>query len=69
MPIDYQVIFIDMATKEAVVQNEDGSYTIFINSKLNYEQQIESYMHALKHITGNDFEKLNVQEIEKEAHG
>lgn len=51
-----------------VIPNEDGSYTIFINARLNREQQIKSYYHAMKHITGEDFEKENVQEIETLAH-
>lgn len=69
MSIDYQVIFIDMKTREAVVENDDGSYTIFINAQLNYEQQLNSYCHAMKHIVGEDFYKENVQEIEALAHG
>lgn len=54
--------------KEMVVQNEDGSYTVFLNSRLNWESQMSAYIHALRHITGHDFEKENVQEIEKKAH-
>lgn len=69
MSIDYQVIYIDMPTKEAVVKNEDDSYTIFINARLNYEQQMKSYLHAMKHIAGEDFQKENVQYIEYFAHG
>ena len=68
MPIDYQIILLDMPTNEAVTVNEDGSYTIFINARLNREQQIKSYYHAMKHIVGEDFEKKNVQEIEVLAH-
>ncbi len=68
MSIDYQIILLDMPTNEAVTVNEDGSYTIFINARLNREQQIKSYYHAMKHITGEDFEKANVQEIEALAH-
>lgn len=68
MPIDYQVIVLDMPTNEAVTVNEDGSYTIFINARLAKEQQIKSYYHAMKHILGEDFEKINVQEIETLAH-
>lgn len=68
MPIDYQIVLLDMSTNEAVTVNEDGSYTIFINARLNREQQIKSYYHAMKHITGKDFEKENVQEIEVLAH-
>lgn len=68
MPIDYQIILLDMPTNEAVTVNEDGSYTIFINARLNREQQIKSYYHTMKHIVGEDFEKENVQEIEVLAH-
>lgn len=68
MPIDYQIILLDMPTNEAVTVNKDGSYTIFINARLNREQQIKSYYHAMKHIVGEDFEKENVQEIEVLAH-
>lgn len=68
MPIDYQIILLDMSTNEAVTVNEDGSYTIFINARLNREQQIRSYYHAMKHIVGEDFDKENVQEIETLAH-
>lgn len=68
MPIDYQIILLDMPTNEAVTVNEDGSYTIFINARLNREQQIKSYYHAMNHIAGEDFDKKNVQEIEALAH-
>lgn len=68
MSIDYQVIFIDMPANEAVTQNEDGSYTIFINARLNYEKQMMAYVHAMKHITGEDFSKDCVQAIECNAH-
>lgn len=52
-----------------VILNEDGSYTIFINSRLNYEQQMKAYLHAMKHIVGEDFRKEDVQHIEYLAHG
>lgn len=69
MTIDYQVIFLDgMRTNEAVTENEDGSYTIFINERLCEEKRLKSFRHALNHITNFDFEKENVQEIEKNAH-
>lgn len=69
MSISYQVILMDMTVNEVVTENEDGSYTIFINSRLNYEQQMKAYLHAMKHITGNDFQKDDVQSIEYLAHG
>ena len=48
--------------------NPDGSYTIFINAKLNYETQRKVYLHELKHIKNNDFEKHDVNKIEYYAH-
>ena len=54
--------------KGACVQNEDGSYSIFIKAELSWEEQIITYIHELKHIKNHDFEKFNVQEIEAEAH-
>lgn len=54
--------------REMVVPNEDGSYTILINSKLSDEGRLRAYEHAMKHINGNDFEKDNVQTIEAATH-
>ena len=69
--IDYQVILINFPngrTKEAVTENEDGSYTIFIESSLNREMQQEAFEHAMRHIMGDDFAKDNINKIEYEAH-
>lgn len=66
---DYQIFFINgMSVNEAVTENEDGSYTIFINSNLCEYKRIEAFHHALSHITHQDFEKYDVQEIESAAH-
>lgn len=69
--IDYQVRLIDFPTGgsgEAVTENEDGTYTIFIDAALSYEGQQERFCHAMKHITGGDFSKEDLQEIEFNAH-
>ena len=71
MMIDYQVqltTFPDTKTKEAVSENNDGSYTIFIETSLSKEAQQKAFMHAMKHIFGNDFEKIDINEIENQAH-
>lgn len=69
MTFDYQVFFMDgMKTNEAVTENEDGSYTIFVNSNLCESKRIGAIHHAIKHIRGRDFEKTDVQEIEANAH-
>jgi len=67
--IDYQVILLDgINVNEAVTENEDGSYTIFINERLCEEKRLKSFRHALNHITNSDFEKEDIQEIEENAH-
>ena len=54
--------------RELITLNEDGSYTILINSRLDKESAEKAYIHALSHIHGRDFEAFNVQEIEWRAH-
>ena len=65
--IDYQVRLIKFPpgkAYEAVTLNEDGSYTIFIDRALSREGQQQKFLHALKHILKNDFEKENASLIE-----
>lgn len=66
--LNVQIIDMDTAMAERVTLNADGSYTIFLNARLNHEQQISAYEHALEHINNCDFEKHDVQEIEYAAH-
>lgn len=71
MMIDYQVHFIsfpDNKTHETVTPNNDGSYTIFIETSLSKKGQQGAFIHAMKHILGNDFEKINIDTIEANAH-
>lgn len=71
MTKDVNVVVMDFPntkTKELVMENEDGTYTIFINSRLSYDGQLEAYKHAMKHINEDDFQKTDVQNIEAEAH-
>ena len=64
--IDYNVnvIIRDLPIPEMVTKNPDDSYTIFINASLSAEMQERMFEHALRHITGHDFEKHDVQIIE-----
>ena len=69
--IDYQVRLIKFPSgkvKESVVENEDGSYTIFIDENLSLIERQNVFLHAMKHIEKNDFSLENVQKIEYEAH-
>lgn len=71
MTPDVNVILLNFPNKgrEIVVENEDGSYTILINSKLSHEGQLKAYEHAMHHIQESDFQKNDVQAIEAAAHG
>jgi len=56
-----------MSIKETVTPCLDG-YTIYINQNLDRTNQKKAYLHALRHIMGNDFEKFDFQKIEHLAH-
>ena len=57
-------LYMDYLVEEQVIFNEDGSYSIFINSRLNHERQMLAYQHALTHIMNDDFSKENADDIE-----
>lgn len=69
MDVNTYLINMDVLVSEQVVKNKDDSYSIFINAKLSYERQIKAYWHAMKHIKNGDFEKSDVDKIEKNTHG
>lgn len=54
--------------KEAVTPNEDGGYTIFIEETLSPPHRKKAFLHAIRHIYENDFEKYNVNDIEYKVH-
>ena len=54
--------------KGCLKSNSDGSYSIFINSRMGLLQQKKTLYHELKHIERNDFEKHDIQQIEYDAH-
>jgi len=60
--------FKNSASREMLTLNDDGSYTIFVNARLTTEGQASAVDHARKHITNDDFQKSDIQEIEYEAH-
>ena len=64
-----QIVYLDdMDTNEAITENEDNSYTIFINRNLSEAKRLKAIQHALEHIKEKDFEKSDVQEIEAKRH-
>ena len=46
----------------------NGGYNVCIDPRQSEEGVMRSYMHALRHIMENDFEKEDVNQLEKEAH-
>lgn len=62
------ILDMDYQIREHIVKNEDGSFTILINSRLNYEQQLKAYTHALEHIMNNDFSQYCANTIEDNTH-
>ena len=68
---DVYVYLIDMPCKarEVVTPCLDGGYTVYINSRLSYQDRVKAYCHALRHIENNDFEsEEDIQTIEARAH-
>lgn len=69
MDFDFQIFLMDgMSVNEMVTENEDGSFTIFVNNNLCESKRMKAINHAITHIKNRDFEKENVQEIELSAH-
>ena len=61
------VVHLPYGIKEAVSPCF-GGYSVYISEDLSMQGRHRAYQHALKHIRNGDFEKLNVQQIESEAH-
>lgn len=65
----YIVDGLPLSVSEAICPCGAFSYTLYINGRLSQERQREAYFHALRHIERGDWEREDVQLIEKEAHG
>lgn len=51
-----------------IMLNDDGTYTILINSRLSHAQNLDSLQHELNHIKNGDFFRdAPIEQIEKEA--
>lgn len=61
------VVPLPDGVNEAVLSCADG-YTIYIDDKLSPTGRVEAYNHAVRHIYDQDFEKMDVQEIETNTH-
>lgn len=68
---DVRTIFIDMpnTVKGYTISDTEGYFTIVLNKNLNFEQNVMSYLHELKHIKNGDFERIcSANLIEAHAH-
>lgn len=68
MTVNTQLLDLPGTTKALIVENEDDSFTIILNSRLCYEVLKESYEHEIKHIENSDFEGFDVDVIEYISH-
>lgn len=67
--VNVRYIDLPATVKSYVVNNQDQSYTIVLNSNLNYEQNMKSYLHEMEHISNGDYEKkCSADWIEITAH-
>lgn len=69
--VDYFVRFADFPVCSCgglVKMNEDGTFTILLNSRLSYDQNTNSLQHELNHIKNGDFYRdAPIDQIEKDA--
>lgn len=68
---DVYIYYVDMpcSISSNIVDNGDGSYTLYLNSRLSYEKNLEGYLHEMKHINNNDFNSFeDIQKIESRTH-
>ena len=59
------------SSNELVRHNDDGSYTVLLNSRQASNRLKDAYKHAIEHIRRGECDERNgsVQNIESKAHG
>ena len=68
---DFNVVVredMQIGIPEEINHNDDGSYTVFLNAKYNYEQCKMSMNHSFGHVRDEDWKKDCVQSIEIVQH-
>lgn len=68
MTFKMDVSIMKMPVEEAIVLNDDESYSIYIKRSLSPEDKLTAFLHAMIHVWNEDFFKDNVQLIECQAH-
>ena len=65
---DVSVYLVDLPVREMVVPSGPYSWTVYIDARLSCEGRRAALDHALGHILRDDWERDDVQAIEREAH-
>lgn len=69
--VDYFIRFVDFPVCSCgglVMVNDDGTFTVLLNSRLSHQQNIDSLRHELSHISHDDFYRsVSVAQMEREA--
>ena len=54
---DYFIRYMKLPPKiwAFIMPNDDGTFSIYLDPRRSREQQIEDYLHELKHILDDDF--------------
>lgn len=66
--VDYFVRYMNLPPKifAYVRSNGDGTFSVYIDPRRSFEQQIDDYAHEIKHIVNDDlFSDRPVWEIER----
>ena len=68
MVITRVIDFPDGKAKSMIIRDGNGDYNLYINARCSAAAQEEGYLHEIRHLIRNDFEKTDVQQIEADAH-
>lgn len=59
-------IALPIKIKGLTVQDEEGDYNIYLNTRYTFEANQQTLQHEMMHITNHDFNKLlHVKDIER----
>ena len=63
--VNVHVLDFGNSIPATVTINDDGSFSIFLNARLSYEQRMRAYQHEMRHIRNEDFtNRKTIEEIE-----
>ena len=64
-----RLVDMPVTVKALVHLNEDDTYTVLLNSRLSYEQNVSSYQHEMQHIEHDDLYSIeDADAIERKRH-